>query len=203
MKEKNINTTEYIKIIKESPEKKKSYIFFGFSIFATILLIVFAIRPTITTISRINNEIKGKTRTNELLGKKINTLSDLDKDYAENRKKFDDLKLIFPVKENHSLFLANIEAIVARNGYSLSSVKFDRYKGDGQVNTTVLIPQSVSFTIRGRQANIVGLLRELEELPMYPVVESLSYSTQEGTDGLSSFAVNLRIYGIENDKFYN
>jgi hypothetical protein len=203
MKEKNINTTEYIKIIKESPEKKKSYIFFGFSIFATILLIVFAIRPTITTISRINNEIKGKTRTNELLGKKINTLSDLDKDYAENRKKFDDLELIFPVKENHSLFLANIEAIVARNGYSLSSVKFDRYKGDGQVNTTVLIPQSVSFTIRGRQANIVGLLRELEELPMYPVVESLSYSTQEGTDGLSSFAVNLRIYGIENDKFYN
>jgi len=179
MKEKNINTTEYIKIIKESPEKKKSYIFFGFSIFATILLIVFAIRPTITTISRINNEIKGKTRTNELL------------------------ELIFPVKENHSLFLANIEAIVARNGYSLSSVKFDRYKGDGQVNTTVLIPQSVSFTIRGRQANIVGLLRELEELPMYPVVESLSYSTQEGTDGLSSFAVNLRIYGIENDKFYN
>jgi len=203
MKEKNIDTTEYIKIIKESPEKKKSYIFFGFSIFATILLIVFAIRPTITTISRINNEIKGKTRTNELLGKKINTLSDLDKDYAENRKKFDDLELIFPVKENHSLFLANIEAIVARNGYSLSSVKFDRYKGDGQVNTTVLIPQSVSFTIRGRQANIVGLLRELEELPMYPVVESLSYSTQEGTDGLSSFAVNLRIYGIENDKFYN
>ena len=61
MKEKNINTTEYIKIIKESPEKKKSYIFFGFSVFVMIILIAFAIRPTILTITRINKEIKEKS----------------------------------------------------------------------------------------------------------------------------------------------
>jgi hypothetical protein len=164
---------------------------------------VFAIRPTITTITRINKEIKEKTRTNDLLEKKIDTLSELDKDYKEHRQKFDDLELIFPVGENQSLFLANIEPIVARNGYSLSSVRFDSYKGDYLLNTRVLVPQTISVSIRGRQANIIGLLRDLESLPMYPVVEALSYSSQEGVDGLSSFTVTLRVYTIENDKFYN
>jgi Tfp pilus assembly protein PilO len=203
MEEQKVDTAEYIKIIKESPEKKRSYIFFGFSIFVTIILIVFAIRPTITTITRINKEIKEKTRTNDLLEKKIDTLSELDKDYKEHRQKFDDLELIFPVGENQSLFLANIEPIVARNGYSLSSVRFDSYKGDYLLNTRVLVPQTISVSIRGRQANIIGLLRDLESLPMYPVVEALSYSSQEGVDGLSSFTVTLRVYTIENDKFYN
>jgi hypothetical protein len=203
MKEKSVDTTEYIKILKESPEKKRSYIFFGFSILATIILVVFAIRPTITTISTINNEIKTKTRANDLLEKKINTLSELDKVYTENRKQFDDLELVFPVGGNDSLFLANIDAIVTRNGFSLSSVRFDKYRGDNELNTRVIVPRSVSFSIRGRQANLIGLLRELEGLPMYPVIESLSYSAQQGADGLSSFTINMKIYGVENDKFYN
>jgi Tfp pilus assembly protein PilO len=203
MKEKKVHTAEYIKTMKESPEKKRSYIFLGFSLLVTIILIVFAIRPTITTITRINKEIKEKTRTNDLLEKKIDTLSELDKEYKENRQKFDDLELIFPVGENQSLFLANIEPIVARNGYSLSSVRFDSYKGDFLLNTRVLVPQTISVSVRGRQANIVGLLRELEALPTYPTIESLSYSSQEGVDGLSSFTINLRVYSIENDKFYN
>ncbi len=204
MKEKNVNTAEYIKIIKESPEKKRSYIFFGFSIFITIVLIVFAIRPTITTISTINSEIKAKTRTNDLLEKKINTLSELDKEYVANREAFDDLELIFPANDNFSLLLANMEAIVSRNGFSLTSLSFDAHRGKNyRAGTTVLVPYTLAFNIRGRQANIIGLLRDLEELPMYPVVEALSYSTQESEDGLSSFRVNLRIYHIENDNFYN
>lgn len=204
MKEKKVDTTEYIKIIKESPEKKRSYIFFGFTIFVTIILIVFAIRPTITTISTINREIKTKTKTSELLEKKINTLSELDKEYAANRKDFDDLELIFPANDNFSLLLANMEAIVARNGFSLTSLSFDMYKGKAYgIGTTVLVPYTLSFNIRGRQTNIIGLLRDLEELPMSPVIEALSYSAQESEDGLSSFRINLRIYNIENDNFYN
>ena len=204
MREKKVNTAEYIKIIKESPEKKRSYIFFGFSIFVLIILVVFAIRPTITTITKIDQEIKEKTRTNNLLEKKINTLSELDKEYVINRKEFDDLELIYPAGDNFSLFLANIEAVVARNGFALSSVKFDRYRGKNySFNTRVLVPQSVAFTIRGRQANIINLLRDLEDLPMYPTIEAFSYSTQQGADGLSSFTISLRIYSIENVKFYN
>ena len=203
MKEKNVDTAEYIKIIKESPEKKKSYLFFGFSIFAMIILIIFAIRPTILTITRINKEIKEKTTVNSLLDKKISTLSELDKQYAESRKDLNNLELIFPADGNFSLFMSNIDAIVARNGFALMSINFDDYKGESfSLGTKILVPTSVRLSIRGKDNNVVNLLKDLEDLPMYPVVEGVSYSTQKDKDGLSSFSINLRIYNIENDNFY-
>lgn len=203
MKEKNINTTEYIKIIKESPEKKKSYIFFGFSIFVMIILTVFAIRPTILTITRINKEIKEKSTVNSLLDTKINTLTLLDREYATSRKDLNNLELIFPADGNFSLFMSNIDAIVARNGFSLISINFDKYKGESfNVGTKVLVPKAARLSIRGKSTNLVNLLKDLEALPMYPVVESVSYSTQEDRDGLNSFSISLRIYDIENDKFF-
>ena len=203
MKEKDINTTEYIKIIKESPEKKRSYIFFGFSVFVMIILIVFAIRPTILTITRINKEIKEKSTVDSLLDTKINTLTMLDREYATSRKDLNNLELIFPADGNFSLFMSNIDAIVARNGFSLTSINFDKYKGESfNVGTKVLVPKAARLSIKGKSSNLINLLKDLEALPMYPVVETVSYSTQEDRDGLNSFSISLRIYDIENDKFF-
>lgn len=204
MKEKNINTTEYIKLIKESPEKKRAYAFFAFSVFAIIVLIAFAIRPTILTISRINKEIKEKTVINNLLGTKIDTLTVLDREYQEYQDDFKNLALIFPENGNFSLFMANIDAIISRNGFSLVSISFDKYKGDNyNFSTKVLTPKSVRLSIRGNDSNLVNLLKDLESLPMYPVVESVSFSTQEDKDGLNAFSINIRIYNVEKDNFFN
>lgn len=203
MEERKINTAEHIKLIKESPEKKRSYVFFGFTIIVIILLVVFAIRPTITTIARINEEIKEKERINNLLEKKIEALSELDKEYSANKEKFDDLELIFPAEENFSLLMANMGAIASRNGFSLGSISFNRYRGNYSPTTRVLIPQTLSLGVRGRQSNIVAFLKELEDWPLYPEIESFSYSQQEDGDGTSSFAITLRIYSVGADKFYD
>lgn len=191
-------------MIKESPEKRKSYIFFGFSVFAVIILAVFAIRPTILTITRINKEIKEKTVINNLLGSKIDTLSTLDQQYQEYSEDLDNLELIYPEEGNFSLFMANIDSIISRNGFSLVSISFDKYKGDSyNVSTKVLVPQLVRISIKGKESNLVKLLKDLEGLPMYPVIETVSYSTQRDNDGLSSFSLSIRIYNIENNNFFN
>lgn len=203
MEEREVNTAEYIKVIKESPEKQRSYVFFGFSILVVIVLIVFAIRPTITTITRINKEIKEKERINTLLENKVTTLNELDKQYAPNKEAFDDLEMLFPPGDNFSLLLANIELITTRNGNKLSSVSFDSYKGkDYDIVTKALKPYMITFSARGREENILSFLRELEDLPMYPVIESFSYSTATGDDGTNAFTVSLRIYHVDNVNFY-
>jgi len=166
-------------------------------------LVVFAIRPTITTITRINEEIKEKERINNLLEKKIEALSELDKEYSANKEKFDDLELIFPAEENFSLLMANMGAIASRNGFSLGSISFNRYRGKYSPTTRVFIPQTLSLGVRGRQSNIVAFLRELEDWPLYPEIEAFSYSQQEDGDGTSSFSISLRIYSVGADKFYD
>jgi Tfp pilus assembly protein PilO len=203
VEERKINTAEYVKTIKESSEKKQSYVFFGFSILVVIVLIVFAIRPTVTTITRINKEIEEKERVNTLLENKITTLNELDKQYAPNKEAFDDLEMIFPPGDNFSLLLANIELVTTRNGHKLSSVSFDRYNGkDYDITTKALEPYTMAFSARGREENILSFLSELEDLPMYPVIESFSYSTKTADDGTNAFTVSLRIYHVDNVNFY-
>ena len=203
MKEKRINTAEYIKLIKESPEKRKSYIFLAFTILVSLLLIVFAIRPTVLTITRINTEIKEKERINNQLENKINTLTALDREYEEHKGDFGGLELIFPIRGAFSLFSSNIEAIVTRNGFSLVSVNFADYSGKEYTQSTrFLVPTTIRLSVRGRRGNIVNLLRDLEDLPMYVVAESVSYSQREDEDSFGSFSISLRAFTIERDKFY-
>ncbi len=203
MEKKRLKTEEYIKLIKESPEKKRGYIFAGMTLFVSIILIVFAIRPTIVTITQINASIKEKERLNTALDAKISTLSSLDKQYEEVGTDLNALKLIYPADGNFSLLLANISPILSRNGFSLLGINFDKYSDKNVTFTAkVLAPWSLKIAAKGKTSNVVNLLKDFEALPMYPVIESFSYSDQKDEDGLTSFGINLRIYRIDNSNFY-
>lgn len=203
MENKGLNTTEYIKLIKESPEKKKGYIFAGITVFISILLVIFAVRPTIVTITQINSSIKEKNRLNTALEAKINTLSALDKQYEEMGSQLDDLELIYPSNGNFSLLLANIESVLSKNSFSLVGVDFDKYNNKNVSFTPkVLVPWTMQVVAKGNTSNVINLLKSLEALPMYPVIESFSYSDQKDTNGLTSFSISMRIYKIDNNNFY-
>jgi len=203
MEKKRLNTEEYIKLIKESPEKKRGYIFAGVTVFVSILLIIFAIRPTIIKITQINSSIKEKNRLNTALDAKISTLSALDKQFEEVGTDLNNLKLIYPANGNFSLLLANMTPILSRNGFYLNGINFDKYSEKNVTFTPkVLVPWSVKIATKGKTTNIVNLLKELEALPMYPVIESFSYTDQKDEDGLTSFSISLRIYKIDNTNFY-
>lgn len=204
MDRKTVNTTEYIKLIKESPEKKKSYIFLGVTIVVVIALAIFAIRPTILTISLITKEIKEKGRLDTSLEQKITVLTSLDKEYSDNKESFDNLELIFPDDGNYSLFLSNIESVVSRNGFSLVGVSFDKYDNENyNISSTNVIPWTSRINVKGRVVNLINLLKDIEDLPMYPVIETLSYTSQVDKSGMTSFSISIRIYHIENNKFYD
>lgn len=203
MERKRLNTEEYIKMLNESPEKKKGYVFAGVTVVVAILLIVFAVRPTILKITGINSSIKEKTRLSTALDAKISTLNTLDKQYQDIGTDLDDLKLIYPADGNFSLLLANINPILSRNGFFLNGINFDKYS---EKNITfapkVLVPWSVKISARGKTANVINLLKDLEALPMFPVVESFSYTDQKDESGLTNFSVSMRIYKIDNANFY-
>ena len=104
---------------------------------------------------------------------------------------------------NFSLLLSNIDSIVSRNGFVLNSVTFDEYEGNKAPSNKVLSPKSMRINVKGKRANIINLLKEFEALPMYPIIDFVSFSSNEDEQGLVSFSIGLRIYDIEkNNKFY-
>lgn len=194
-----------ITTIKESKEKTNSYATIGFTLIVIILLIVFAIRPTITKIVNIRKEIKEKNRISKLLDDRIQTLSSLDNDFQESKDKFEYLPLVFPESEKYVLVLSNIEPIVNRNSFKLSSLTFDKYDGESyNISTSVLKPTSLRITVLGLQSNFVNLLKDFESLPMYIVLESVSFGSSKASETNEvSYSLNLRLYNINEPKFYS
>lgn len=196
---------EYVKIAQRGQSKTSEMIFTGLTFVAAILLIVFAIIPTFRTIDRINSEIKSKEATTEALKNKLAALTSLDSQYTQNKEIFDGITLIFPNNEDFSLFLANIDSIVSRNAFILNSIGFSKIRESAQEsksNFSVLKPYSISLNIAGNKSGLIPFLNNLEALPMYPVIERISYSNQTDAQGNTNYSISLRVYNIEEVNFY-
>lgn len=194
---------ELVKLIKEAPSKQVENVFVGLTYIFAVLLLVFAIIPTINTIFQINKEIQEKQTVYKALENKIIALSSLDGQYNENLDKFKDLTLLYPTSGNFSLFLSNIDAVISRNNFVLDAISFSEYDRDTfQIKTSVVKPWSVRIVVSGKKVYLVTLLRDLEAMPMFPVIESLAYGTDIDDEGNTKYSITLRIYHVENPKFY-
>jgi len=100
--------------------------------------------------------------------------------------------------------MSNIDAVVSRNGFLLRSLSFSEYDIElYDINTTALSPWAVQISVVGPESNIDNLFLDLEAMPMYPVIDKFSYGQNEEIEGERSFSISMRIYHIENIKFYN
>lgn len=194
---------KYTDFLRNPPSKKVMYYMSGATLLMAILLVAFAIRPTVLTIDRINNEVKEKKRIYEALSDKIDALVQLDTQYIELEDNIDSLQLIYPTSGNFSLFMSNIDAVVSRNGFALRSLSFSEYDSDlYDINSSVLSPWAVQLSVQGPESNIDNLFDDLEAMPMYPVIDRFSYG-QNDNQGVKSYSISMRIYHIENNKFYS
>ena len=203
MENKRTNKVDLLKIVREVSEKKLSYIFASVTIVVSIALIAGAIRPTIITMARIRSEISKKERTEQALADKISALTELDSQYIGLENDFENISLVFPTEGDFSLFMANIDAISSRNSYVLINLAFSEYKEENPLRTSVVEPWSVRLTVEGRRANLINFLKDLESLPMYPVIESVTFSEESDNEEESRFTVNVRIYHVPTNNFYD
>lgn len=189
--------------IRESAEKRNSYASFAVSLLISIVLIVFAVKPTISTIIQIRQGVKEKTRVNQQIQGRIDAISKLDAQIQEEQEKFEALEMIFPSEREYILLLANIDSVIARNGFTLMSVGFDNHDNENyKLTTPILTPSVLRLNVSGKYSSFINLLKDLESLPMCTVVENISFSTQKDEKSNSYFSLSLRVYSIEQANFY-
>lgn len=197
---------DYVKMAKQNLNKKSEMIFTGLTYIVAILLIALAIVPTFKTVKTINSEIKQKEKISEALKMKLQALTSLDDQYNSNKDAFEDITLIYPTNENFSLLLANIDPIVTRNSFVLKNLSFSEIRSSSKnapaIETKVLLPYQVRLNVGGNRSNLISFLKDLEALPMFPVVEGISYSSTVEEDGTTNYSITLRVYHIEDVNFY-
>ena len=194
-----------ITTIKESKDKNNSFITVGVTFAIIVLLIVFAIRPTVTKIVIIRKDIKEKERISQTLDQRIQMISSLEKEYDESKEKFEFLQFVYRESEKYILLLSNIEPIVNRNSFKLTSFRFDKYDGDSyDLPTSLVKPGVIQLSVTGLYSNFINLLKDFESLPMNCVIERVAFgrNTSSGSNEMS-FSLLIRIYNIPSTNFYN
>jgi hypothetical protein len=58
------------------------------------------------------------------------------------------------------------------------------------------------MSVVGPESNINNLFKDLEAMPMYPVIDRFTYGQSE-EEGGKSFSLLMRIYHVENNNFYS
>lgn len=193
--------TDFLKVISGTIQSK-TYSFAIFTIAVVIILLVGAIRPTVLTITKISSDIKEKELINERLNTKINNLSVLSNEYDRLREDFETLPLIFPTQGNFSLFMSNVEQISKDNGYTLNNVSFNTPQ-EMDLRLTVLKPWAARITVAGSKANLVRLLEAFESMPMYPIVNKVSFANTPDENNQTVISIEMIIFRIDDPNFYD
>lgn len=192
---------DYLKIVNGSVQNK-TYSFAIFTIVVVIVLLVGAVRPTLLTITKINKDIREKKHIDQQLEVKLNNMGRLSSEYSTLQADIEVLPLIFPVQSNFSLFMSNVEEVSKNNGYTLTGISF----GSGQeipLKLNVLKPWSARLTLTGNRANLIRLLSDYEEMPMFPIVNKVSFSNNDKNEGKTQYSVELLLFKIDDPNFYN
>lgn len=194
-------THDAIIIINE--KKREVAIFIIITLLVLVVLITFPIRLMALKVIEINNEIEGKRQIKEQLDEKINSFTQLNAEYQEMKEDLEDLPLIFPNQGDYSLLVANLDEICNANSFRLRSVNIARERLRGEENPYETLDfWNINLGVRGRRSDLVHLLEDIESLPMFPTVLSLGYSNELDDDGLLSFSILIRVYGVNLSGLY-
>lgn len=189
-----------IKVVNGSVQAK-TYTFASFTLIVVMVLLIGAIRPTMIKISEIQKEVEAKQVTNKKLDDKIEALSTLSNEYADNKDMFTKLPLVFPSQGNFSLLLSNIDEIAREQGFNLNNINFGQ-SDKVKLTYNALKPWNVRFSISGSRANLIPFLSKMESLPMFPTITKVSYSLDKEKLGIITFSIEMVIYKLEDQNFY-
>ncbi|MFH1547465.1 MAG: hypothetical protein ABIC57_03190 [bacterium] len=177
----------------------KTYTFAGVTLVAVLIFLLGAIRPTLSAISRIQNEVKEKERIDAQLQNKINTLTELQETLGEYEDDLNIIETYFPSGSDYSILMASMERITASHGFEMSSlsIKQDETDETGDIYTGMKSVE-MKFSGNGPRTQVSNLLEHLENMVVIPDIPRISYVLDESyRTGFINLSVVMTIYKMD------
>lgn len=173
------------------------------TLLAVSFFALFALRPTVNTITELLSNIKSQEEINAKLDEKIKNLSLAGAVWTQEDKRRFLVNQALPQEPQPDGYLRQIEGLSARNSVSLialsvqgvllfgKEIKVENTQQNKQ-NRQGANTLSVSFTVSGSYKSLLAFIDELENLRRIIKVESLSFGPGKGKN---SDAILLTISG--------
>lgn len=176
---KNLKKDEYKKYLELLPdfkqEKTQRYISIILTLVASILLGVFALGPTLSTITSLQKQLEDDKFVEQKLSEKINNLSLLQKAYSNIK---DDLPIVFnaiPEKSEVPLLLASIQGLANENNVKINSFQtLPAEISDRAILTKKFVSYDFNLTVKGDYPNMLVFMERLVNFQRITNVGSVS-----------------------------
>jgi Tfp pilus assembly protein PilO len=185
---KGVKREQYEKYLELIPdlkrEKAQKYITIVLTLITTIILSLFAINPTFSTIANLQKQIDDGNFVEQKLQQKINNLAILQEKYGSIQPSLLIVDDAIPTSTQIPLFIAEAQSIAQDSSLALTSLQ------TSEVNLSDLsIKGNDSFdfntTATGTYQNMITFLEQMTTFQRVIALKSIILSTQNGTLQLS------------------
>lgn len=176
---KNLKKDQYHKYLELVPdfrqEKTQKYITIVLTLVASIILGIFALGPTLSTIASLQKQLEDNKFVEQKLREKINNLSVLQEKYSKIEA---DLPIIYdalPKASQIPLLTAHIQAVA--NDSSVKVTNFQTFQAEvsrDSISTKKFASYDFSVTLQGGYQNMTVFMDKLVNFQRIITIESVS-----------------------------
>lgn len=173
--------------VKESIELLLTFLTISF-------FIVFALRPTINTITELVASVNSQKEIKNKLETKLTDLGKARQSFTQQEKRLFLVDQALPRDPAPDFFLRQLEGLVATHSLNLRSFSVSESLLHGQPSKDIKEPRNkplvagtkltaIAFVINGGFENTMGFLQDLENLRQIFTVETFSFGTGKAGSG--------------------
>jgi Tfp pilus assembly protein PilO len=159
------------------------------TILTVIFLALFAIRPTLNTMSSLLKDIDDKTKVNQDLTKKAAALSTLNSEIVPLNSQIALLDTVIPDVPDIDGLLRRIERVASGRPIVLNSIQSDLIPKDHDpslVGTPQLSGLTLTVGVKGTYANVIDYMRALLSMDRELSVVSMTITTDKTSNSTGS-----------------
>lgn len=182
-----IRTRKYLATIHLLPDlrkkKSKEYLQVIFTFVALIIAAVFAINPTLTTISDLQREVSDANDVNQQLQTKINHLSQLNVQYNGLQTILPQIFETIPRTDEAHMFLAEMQGVLGLHHLTLTNIAANPAAATDSTNPAINVV-SIQVTASGSYQDIRDFLSDVVTIQRIFTPQTIIISKVENKAGL-------------------
>ena len=179
-------------------KKGRTYTGIIFSLITVIFFIIFAIKPTLTTIAQLMKQTKDQRLVVTELDKKINNLAEAQKNYLEANNDLGLVEEALPSKTDLPLLTRQIETLARQAGIEIINLRFNNInllQTNGPKGEQVEI--LFSFNGLGDYQNLKTFLNSLTSLRRIILIQAFSFQSGKESSNILSLNINGKAWFME------
>lgn len=195
---KNLKKDEYHKYLELMPdfkqEKTQKYITIALTLIASIILGIFALGPTLSTIASLQKQLEDDKFVEQKLREKINNLSVLQQKYASLEKDLPVINDALPKTSQIPLLTAQVQAIANESNVRITNYQtFEAEVSHQAVSTKKFASYNFTVTTQGTYQDMKIFLDKIVNFQRIVAIDSITITK---VTGLNTTDLKLTVKGI-------